>query len=102
MLSDTRRALEESIAHWKLVTKDPLGKSTGGQDCALCQEFRDACHKCPVGISTGNSDCFETPYQVFQSAKRATRRFPQNAEAVKRLRRLAAAEVNFLKSLREE
>ena len=114
--STTRTALEESIAHWKQLTANPLTWPIGMGSCALCTMFRAddidiECADCPVMIRSGANFCHYTPYTDFFNyraevkAKLAAEdlRLSERSQVDhKRLVTLAKKEVSFLKSLRKD
>jgi len=68
MPANTRRALKESIAHWRRMA---MGKSTGGEaptasQCPLCDLFlcqKSPCRGCPVKRKF-SAYCVGTPYHA--------------------------------------
>lgn len=76
MKKKTKRALEESIAHWdRLRTgKRQPDEGISGSDCALCQRFvlsekavygacmRKSGELCPIHERTGDTECRGSPY----------------------------------------
>lgn len=71
MDEQTRKALEDSIAHWERnVERAGNGEaiSVSPYACALCKEFAtgqpraEKCSGCPVAQRAGNTHCRETPY----------------------------------------
>lgn len=62
------RAVKQSIKHWeRMVTyarkrdkethysdmKGDIGETTGTEDCALCQYYKESCDDCPLSIEYG-------------------------------------------------
>ena len=104
----TRKALEESIAHWRRMREFKLEdyrsppEYPGMRDCALCQLFHDeACLGCPVSEHTGHLYCHHTPFytanDAFCHAVDEPSLFTKAA-----WRRAAKREIEFLESLLEE
>lgn len=96
----TRTALEESIEHWEenlahAEAGEVMKVSTASMDCALCQRFMgSACQGCPVSERTARLCCRNTPYHLVDKAV-LENDLPGLISACQ-------AELNFLKSLREE
>lgn len=98
MDSETRTALEESIAHWKRMASGDRRNSEAptSDDCPLCEMFYnklDVCDGCPVRIKTGRTYCGDTPYH---DAQRAWTEYGLDSSEFKYA---ALAEVDFLTSL---
>ena len=104
---ETAIALEQSITHWEEIVKSPVGANIGPESCALCLKFNSLafihlrteedqkpCVGCPVYEKTGYSFCTDTPYEAFELSADC-----EDDEEV--LRKLAIAELNFLKNLRD-
>ena len=92
----TRTALEGSIAKWEAIVAG-TGTDEGTENCPLCQLFFDKrdpmgdyCEGCPVKERTGQTCCEGSPYQEW-----STNPYASEDEA----KRLAQAEVDFLRSL---
>jgi len=67
----------------------------GAHNCALCEAYFDgSCIKCPVKILTGEAECQGTPFKKFNKA--------YIAEDLEGMRKAARAELEFLKSLKEQ
>lgn len=76
-MSEQRKALEASIAHWEDVVEQGLTAQIGIRACPLCRVYNNdatreslmACTGCPI-VTTGLGDryCIGTPYnEVMQS-----------------------------------
>ena len=68
-----RKALRQSIAHWKRIstaTAKP-GEGITGDDCALCKRFHvsqtGTCRGCPVAAHRC-ANCTDTPYNTCYDA----------------------------------
>lgn len=98
----TRKALEDSIAHWERMTADPkCGEEPYIDCCALCREFfSKGCTGCPVDERSGGMGCLKTPYKdarrAFEVVVHDGRKYTERRHAAMQ------AEVDFLKSLRPE
>jgi hypothetical protein len=71
----------------------------GAENCVLCKKYllplsSSCCHGCPVFLKTGVKGCGFTPYPDVCRAKRKRN--------LKQLKIAVKAELEFLKSLREE
>ena len=65
MNTETEKALQESIAKWRKLSKVETleGIELGPDECPLCALFiRVGCEGCPV-MDDGNYACGETPYE---------------------------------------
>lgn len=103
------KALEESIKHWERLSEcETLAEialeGITGDDCALCSQYADiqgTCDNCPVAEKAEFHSCINTPYgeayACFYDAEHHNREF-----SLAEWKPLALAELNFLKSLREE
>jgi hypothetical protein len=103
MDDQTREALEGSIRKWAAIV-DGTGVDTGTSNCQLCQVFYDsgACTGCPVRDKTGEDDCSGSPYEAWKRSHRRGLRLGNGFAANTNARRkMAQAELDFLKSLRE-
>ena len=98
------KALETSIRHWERIEagKDSEG---GGNNCALCKNYgRNECKTCPVtDKDPRRGGCSNTPYYAWRSHHDIidhvySDRKVRCPECVV----LAHAEVEFLRSLRDE
>jgi len=107
MNKETRKSLEESIQKWKLVVG---GKEIdrGSENCALCQLFMTDCRDCPVGQYVNNSGCIKTPWEKWNLHHMGTHDkwwdltvFDREGQECDRCKKLAQAELDFLKSLRQ-
>lgn len=64
----TKKALDESIEHWKRLRDGTTSDSEGisSDSCALCQiyicDHTIPCSRCPIKEFTGLPDCDGTPY----------------------------------------
>ena len=66
MNAKTRKALKESIAHWKrhATGKSYMDERVHSEDCALCALFLESrCDGCPVKKKTGLHLCQGTPWE---------------------------------------
>jgi len=104
MPSEKLKALQGSIAKWKAIAAGE-GTDDGCDNCPLCLLFwmnadhGDGCTGCPVFESTGKHLCVDTPYiQWHQATGGGSGHWPRRAKTHEH-RRLARAEVDFLKSL---
>lgn len=98
MTAATKKALTESIAHWRRLTtgKRKRNESIGIVDCALCAMFRPYskhCDGCPVYVSTNSRCGRSTPYS---NASEAQSIYGLDSPEFKTA---ARAELNFLRSL---
>ena len=90
-------ALEASIKHWEenAAASDLEDVTLGTNYCALCQMFHKLCCRgCPVQERTKMSYCIGTPYEDAEEFA-SPQTFAKFLDA-------ARAELEFLKSLREE
>lgn len=98
MNAETKKALEESIAHWERMRDDPnRGEQPIAEECPLCELYIPwDCHDCPVAEATGLAYCSYTPYYeaaaLFYKLKKSEIQIEQWHQA-------AQAEIDFLKSL---
>jgi hypothetical protein len=105
MDTETRQALEESIAHHErllLCETAEQFESEGysGRSCALCRLFINLeCNGCPVKNKSGFEQCRDTPYL---NEKRAIIKFSRNDYDIGGTRYFITKEIEFLKSLRED
>lgn len=109
MDTETRKALEASIAKWRqnAEAKTPRDYKTGPSVCPLCNLFWDLdCIGCPVKDHTGKPYCDDSPYNKAEKARDkwnlAMDELPDDevAALADHARKAAAAEVEFLESLR--
>jgi hypothetical protein len=98
MDAKTLEALKGSIKKWEGIVKGEI-MDNGIDNCPLCELYFGGyeCQPCPVYLKTKRIDCDETPYMdwvAFWDGKSVdkTANCPES-------RRLAQAEVDFLKSL---
>lgn len=97
MKPEVAAALEASIRHWEenMQVADLDDAKLGHEHCALClMFFSQGCHGCPVRDHTGATYCRDTPYQ--EASDLAEYGPLEDFIAA------AEAELEFLKSLREE
>ncbi len=97
MKPEVAAALEASIKHWEENTQvtDLADARLGTNHCALCKMFyNQGCRGCPVKERTHMRYCTGSPYQEAEDAADDDR-FEDFIAA-------AEAELEFLKSLREE
>jgi len=109
MNKKTKKALEESIAHWERMrasrsVTDFFKERPSDGDCALCNLFiRHDCKGCPVMERTGEMGCEKSPYI---KANKALFNWERDSVGKGRTvwrtvwRRAATREINFLRSLR--
>jgi len=108
MTEQAKKALKESIEHWRRVASGTMkpGESVGAPHCALCLAFNHthaghiACEGCPVFERTGKQGCVGSPFDPFEENldwmdESEFSRWLDTQEA----RTLAAAELAFLESL---
>lgn len=110
-----RAALEASIKHWEenLAAEEPYLVELGPAACALCQLFRkriwrdtiscedDNLGRCPVYKKTGEKGCEGSPYDGAVEAF-GSWEFLETPFRRKMWQEAAQAELDFLKSLRED
>ena len=84
-LADGESPLEVSIQKWQDIV-DGIGKDDSSNNCALCNSQDDGCKPCVIFRAVGYG-CSQTPYGRYTEDKTK-----ENAQA----------ELDFLKSLREE
>ncbi len=104
MTSEITRVLEDSILQWRSVVTDPLGEWPKVRYCALLSFYSTVgCSECPVFARTGKPYCLETPYDGFFNTVAQVRKqeLHSDVEGLKRLRKAANNELQFLISLRE-
>ena len=97
MEKEVAEALEGSIKKWKAIVAG-TGINEGPQNCPLCQMFITNTDRkgCPVNSKTNKPGCIGTPYDEYDKLEY------EDCEGNKaELERLAQAELDFLKSLRE-
>lgn len=110
MTKTAERALRGSIRKWDSIAKGS-GVDRGSQNCALCQEYlyrATDCSGCPVAAKTGQQHCEGTPYEQW-CRERSGRvyHYAEDGDYMKTgyaigdedSRKIAEAEVKFLKSL---
>jgi len=104
MNKKTKKALEESIAHWERMrafedVNEFDKERPSDEHCALCELFIiDNCVRCPVMKRTGVIGCEKTP---FNSASKASIAWSYGKTKLRaQWRRAATRELNFLRSLR--
>ena len=108
----TKAALEDSIAKWDAIHKG-TGKDKGAKNCALCKRFADCFtgnERCPVFKLVGQDSCNGTPYVSWWDHHNKNHREGtalcgfgiSRQKGCAQCRRHAKAELEFLKSLREE
>jgi hypothetical protein len=103
MNAKTLKALKGSISKWQSIVNG-TGEDKGPSNCPLCKLFflsrsmnAEGCSGCPVFSKTGLLECNGTPYKKWV-LHNAMAPFPFKATNDK-LRKLANAELEFLKSL---
>jgi len=100
MDAKTLKALRGSIAKWEAIVAG-TGEDKGIFNCPLCLLFNSGdgnrCKGCPVAESVGEIFCFHTPYSEWSELDDDVV-YDDNGLTAEG-RRLAQAEVDFLKSL---
>jgi hypothetical protein len=105
----TITALKGSIEKWQAIVNG-TGHDDGVVNCPLCQAFKYKCVGCPVFNKTGSRYCSGTPYNDWSdydpSEEELLELTPEQREAKSldkvfnaESKRLAQAELDFLKSL---
>lgn len=103
----TRVALEGSVEKWEKIVAG-TGEDEGPSDCALCKTFlcqEGHCKGCPVALRTGMGGCEGSPYEEWD--KHWDEHHwdgtvnPHVTPGCPDCERLARAELDFLRSLRE-
>lgn len=89
--------LELAIQKWQDIVDDK-GENQGTANCALCQKYFTAehvnCGGCPVFAKTGVEGCADTPYEELEEMSEEAYYNPP--------KKIAIAELEFLKSLRKK
>ena len=99
MNAKTLKALKGSIAKWQAVVAGK-GADEGGNNCPLCQMFfvgvpiSERCIGCPVAKRAKTIGCYKTPWQEWAAHQDET-----GYARTQKQKRLARAELRFLKSL---
>lgn len=100
----TLTALQGSIAKWQAIV-DGTGVDLMAENCPLCKAFQDepdgrgeGCNGCPVSAATGQDGCGGSPYDQWSDYFFELRIHPRKV-IDEESKRLAQAEVDFLKSL---
>ncbi len=98
-------ALEASIEHWERMAKfrdvrQFNNESPYSDFCRLCLEFDD-CAGCPVENNTGHTHCRNTPWQS-AALRQGDLIKVETPRDWKPWRKAAQAEIDFLKSLRDD
>ena len=106
-----KKALRESIAHWKRVEMEGE-EELGGGNCALCQlsirrelqnnDSISACDQCIVKKKTGLTGCLGTPYSKWGNHHFMEHRGQFRIVLCPTCKELAHKEVMFLESLLPE
>lgn len=98
----TLEALKKSIKKWENVAYYN-GADQGVHNCALCKEFifgkSISCVKCPVYIRTHSKYCNNTPYEDWIDHQKLKHSLKDNKAWCEECKKLAIAELEFLKSL---
>ena len=104
MTSKALKALKGSIRKWRdIVTGN--GTDRGVMNCPLCAAYRDRsddCDGCPVAAYSRRGGCERTPYDAWSMHAQRSHPgvWPRPAHGdCPDCRRLAQAELDFLKSL---
>lgn len=98
--SQTLRALDDAIAHWKRLSTNSQtpGEAPDWQNCALCRRFIDfGCEGCPVRDATKQTGCRGTPYRYAMAEWSFSSNRPRED-----FFRQALLMLNFLITLRKE
>ncbi len=96
------KTLEASIKHWERIEAGEEAEH-GTDDCALCIKYaRHGCKFCPVAISTGEAYCIATPYPAWSVHQTVRHLGYEHGVYCPECVTLAHAEVEFLRSLRDE
>ena len=104
MPARTLKALKGSIAKWEAIVAG-TGTDEGVRNCPLCKLFNPfeapftGCLGCPVRDATGESSCNGSPYQEWSKYWDGDL---GNTTSTTEERRLAKAELRFLRSLLPE
>lgn len=108
MDSKTLEALRGSIRKWTGIVAG-TAEDEGHKDCPLCQMFfrwppepaptRVFCKDCPVAAASGRPNCQRTPYVAYADARDGLDPTEPAAARAARLRTLAEAVLEYLKSL---
>ena len=102
MNARTLKALRGSIEKWEAIVAG-TGEDQGIVNCPLCALFyRDgcsACSGCPVAKAAGREGCEGTPYIAWTHAEDNGTIRLDSGRVSARLKRLAQAELDFLKGL---
>jgi hypothetical protein len=97
----TLEALRGSIAKWEAIVAG-TGEDKGVLNCPLCQLFVSGeeilCKGCPVSDATGEIYCNDTPYSDWSELAEDLA-YDEHGHLSDKGRRLAQAELDFLKSL---
>ena len=104
MDAKTAKALEGSIKKWERIVRSTKSEDRQDENCPLCQMLPFTCTGCPVNEKGDHFNCTGTPYLEW-----ATHHDDEHNEGCdlrrhmgcKECMRLAKAELEFLKSLRE-
>ena len=68
----TKKALKESIAHWRRLATgtQTTSEDIGSENCALCMEFlENDCRDCPIRRKTGRRYCSRSPYDSVEKTR---------------------------------
>src|SRR3990167_7232701 len=97
----TLAALEGSIEKWRKIAYAG-GADEGKDNCPLCKLFwHHDCDGCPVSAATGAILCWDSPYARWCNSCGPTRQGEWGHVAnTSQQKRLAIAELKFLRSLR--
>jgi len=99
MNAATLEALKGSIEKWEKIINNQA-EDCGPINCPLCQCFLDdECIKCPVLFVTGTDGCRGTPYEQWYNHHEKNGNGGKFIIFDAESRRLAKAELDFLKSL---
>ena len=96
------KALEGSIKKWENIAYHG-GVDHGTKNCSLCELYdEDHCKDCPVHQFSGDH-CNNTPYEEWAEHHRLAHSvFHGQVVECDECKRLAIAELEFLKSLRDK
>jgi hypothetical protein len=103
MPTETLEALRGSIRKWEAIVAG-TGIDAGADNCDLCGQFNTfylqggkcTCFGCPVQTATGKHGCRGSPYEEYEDISSDDL---DDADLDEKLKALARAELDFLKSL---
>ncbi len=105
MDAKTAKALEGSIEKWERIVRSTRGVDRHSENCPLCNLYTSGCRKCIVRQKTKRSSCSGSPFAKWNKHQwddHAPSRYPMRRfKGCEKCLKLAEAELEFLKSLRE-